>query len=159
VHAAFAHSLVQHGLGLRPEKGQALHFNLIDALFDGDVAAAMNAIKLFLAEIPYDIVVEKEKYFQSVVHLIFKMLGFNCRSEVCIASGRLDTLVETPDIVYCFEYKLDGTAEEALAQIDTKEYAYPWTGSGKKVFKVGVNFDFEKRNIDKWVMKVSENKG
>jgi hypothetical protein len=87
------------------------------------------------------------------------MLGFNCRSEVCIASGRLDTLVETPDIVYCFEYKLDGTAEEALAQIDTKEYAYPWTGSGKKLFKVGVNFDYEKRNIDKWVMKVSENRG
>jgi hypothetical protein len=151
VHAAFAHSLVKHGLGLPPEKGQALHFKLIDALFDGDIDAAMNAIKLFLAEIPYDIVVEKEKYFQSVVHLIFKMLGFNCRSEVCIASGRLDTLVETPDIVYCFEYKLNGSAEAALAQIDTKEYAFPWTGSGKRVFKVGVDFDFEKRNIGNWV--------
>jgi hypothetical protein len=152
VHAAFARSLVKHGLGLPPEKGQAFHFKLVDALFDGDVDAAMNAIKLFLAEIPYDILVEKEKYFQSVVHLIFKMLGFNCRSEVCIAAGRLDTLVETPEIVYCFEYKLNGTAEEALAQIDTKEYAYPWTGSGKKVFKVGVNFDFEKRNIGNWVV-------
>jgi hypothetical protein len=50
-----------------------------------------------------------------------------------------------------FEFKLDGTAEAALAQIDSKEYAYPWTGSGKKVFKVGVNFDYEKRNIGKWV--------
>jgi hypothetical protein len=46
---------------------------------------------------------------------------------------------------------LDGTAEAALAQIDTKEYAIPWTGRGKKVFKVGVTFDFEKRNIGEWV--------
>jgi len=41
--------------------------------------------------------------------------------------------------------------ETALAQIDTKEYAFPWTGSGKKVFKVGVSFDFEKRGIREWV--------
>ncbi len=85
------------------------------------------------------------------VHLIFTMLGFNCRSEVRIATGRIDTLVVTRNFVYCFEFKLDGSAEKALAQIDSKEYAVPWTGSGKKVFKVGVDFDFEKRNIGKWV--------
>jgi hypothetical protein len=60
-------------------------------------------------------------------------------------------VVETRNFVYCFEFKLDGTAEAALAQIDSKEYAVPWTGSGKKVFKVGVNFDFEKKNIGEWV--------
>ncbi|GHU46599.1 hypothetical protein FACS1894200_00470 [Spirochaetia bacterium] len=52
--------------------------------------------------------------------------------------------------VYCFEFKLNGTAKEALAQIDTKEYLLPWKGSGKKLFKVGVVFDTEKRNISAW---------
>ncbi|MCL2220651.1 MAG: PD-(D/E)XK nuclease domain-containing protein [Chitinispirillia bacterium] len=30
------------------------------------------------------------------------------------------------------------------------DYLLPWTGSGKKLFKVGVDFDREKRNIGEW---------
>ena len=71
-----------------------------------------------------------------------------------IAAGRIDTLVETKDFVYCFEFKLDKTADEALEQIDSKDYLLPWTGSGKKLFKVGVNFNSEKRNIDEWKFTV-----
>jgi hypothetical protein len=78
------------------------------------------------------------------------MLGLNCRSEVRIASGRIDTLVETKTFVYCFEFKVKGTAEEALEQIDTKEYLLPGEGSGKKLFKIGVVFDRDKRNIGAW---------
>jgi hypothetical protein len=47
-------------------------------------------------------------------------------------------------------FKLNGTAEEALAQIDTKEYLLPWAGSGKQLFKIGVEFDYEKHNIGNW---------
>ena len=69
---------------------------------------------------------------------------------------RLDTFVETKNFAYCFEFKLDGTADEALAQIDAKEYLLPWAGGGKKLFKVGVNFDYEKRNIGDWKYAVVE---
>jgi hypothetical protein len=79
------------------------------------------------------------------------MLGLQCRSEARIAAGRIDTLVETKKFVYCFEFKLDGTAAEALKQIDTKEYLLPWSGSGKKLFKVGVDFDKQKRNVGRYV--------
>jgi hypothetical protein len=78
------------------------------------------------------------------------MLGLNCRSEVRIASGRIDTLVETKNYMYCFEFKLDGTVQEALAQIDGKEYLLPWEGSGKALFKIGVEFDHKKNNIGDW---------
>jgi hypothetical protein len=74
----------------------------------------------------------------------------NCRSEVRIASGRIDTLVETTHFVYCFEFKLDGSAEKALEQINSKEYLLSWTGSGKKLFKIGVVFDTKKRTIGDW---------
>jgi len=152
VYASFANSLVKHGLGVPTENAAALHLKLIDAIYDGDVDAMLNAINVFLARIPYDIIPpEKEAYFQAVVCLIFKMLGFDCRPEVKTSAGRIDAIIEARAIVYCFEFKLNGSAEDALAQIDTKEYAYPWTGSDKKVFKVGVNFDYETRNIDRWV--------
>jgi len=78
------------------------------------------------------------------------MFGLGCRSEVRIASGRIDTLVETKHFVYCFEFKLDKSSEEALAQIDNKDYLLPWKGSGKKLFKVGVSFNHDKRNIGDW---------
>ena len=83
------------------------------------------------------------------------MLGFNCRSEVRISSGRIDTLVETKNNVYCFEFKLNGTAREALAQIDNKEYLLPYQGSAKTLFKIGVDFDREKRNIGDFVYSVT----
>jgi hypothetical protein len=110
----------------------------------------MGALPPFFASIPYDIQLKDERYYQTVVHLIFRMLGLRCRSEVRTATGRIDTLVETGKNLYCFEFKLEGTAEEALARIDTKEYLLPWKGSGKRLFKVGVSFDYGKRNIRDW---------
>jgi len=153
VRACFAGSLLEQYSGITYE--DRIDMKFIRAIVHGDLNAAMDALSRFFATIPYEIVDNKEKYFQLVTHLIFMMLGFNCRSEVRIAAGRIDTLVITRDFVYCFEFKLDGGAEAALAQIDSKEYAFPWTGSGKKVFKVGVNFDFEKRNIGEWVSTVN----
>jgi hypothetical protein len=154
VRASFAGSLVKHGLKTPPERADALYNKLADSIDAGDTDSMLNAIKVFLAGIPYGIIDNREKYFQTVVHLLFKMLGFDCRPEVKIAAGRIDAIIETRNFVYCFEFKLNGTAKEALAQIDAKEYAFPWTGSGKKVFKVGVSFDFEKRNIKEWVAAV-----
>jgi hypothetical protein len=69
---------------------------------------------------------------------------------VRIAAGRIDTLVETKNHVYCFEFKLNGSAEDALRQIDRKEYLLPWQDGGKQLIKVGVSFDCEKRNIGEW---------
>jgi hypothetical protein len=132
------------------EASRGLNTRLITALIKGDVDGAMNSLKSFLASIPYDIIKERENYYETAIHLIFTMLGLNCRSEVRIASGRIDTLVETKQFVYCFEFKLSGTAEEALTQISTKEYLLPWTGSGKQLFQVGVDFDYGKRNIGGW---------
>jgi hypothetical protein len=128
----------------------ALAVTLPRALVKGDIEAAMNGLPPFFAAIPYDIQLKDEKYYQTIVHLIFRMLGLYCRSEVRTAAGRIDTLVETKKYVYCFEFKLNGTAAEALAQIDSKDYLLPWSGSGKGLVKVGVSFDWEKRNIAEW---------
>jgi hypothetical protein len=156
VRSAFAKSLATRCLKTPSNWSYTSCKKLMAALNGGDVDAAMEAVKLFMTKIPYDLFQKRENFFQSVIYVVFAMLGLDCRTEERIATGRLDMVVETRDFVYCFEFKLDGTAEAALAQIDTKEYAIPWTGRGKKVFKVGVNFDFEKKNIGKWVSAVTE---
>jgi hypothetical protein len=51
------------------------------------------------------------------------------------------------------EFKLDGTAEEALAQINDKNYALPFAVDKRKLVKVGVNFSSKTRNIDRWIVE------
>jgi len=156
VRSAFAKSLATRCLKTHSIESTALCNKLTTALNGGNVDAAIEAIKLFMTKIPYDLFQKRENFFQSVIYVVFAMLGLDCRTEERIATGRIDMVVETLGFVYCFEFKLDGTAEAALAQIDSKEYAIPWTGRGKKVFKVGVNFDFDKKNIGEWVSAVTE---
>jgi len=148
VRASFAHSLLEHYVPSLNES--ALMVKLPGALIKGEIENAITALKIFFKKIPSDLYVKHEKCYEMVVYLVFRMLGLQCNSEVRLADGRIDALVETKNNVYCFEFKLDHTADEALLQIDNKEYLLPWRGSGKKLFKVGVNFDHEARNIAEW---------
>jgi len=157
VRMSFAKSLLDLYVPVDEHDSRALCEQLPKALLAGDVDAAMNALKAFLAAVPYDIIQNRENYFQTAIHLVFTMLGLNCRPETRIAAGRIDALVETKNNVYCFEFKMKGSADTALAQIDAKEYALPWTGSGKNLFKVGVSFNAKKRNIGAWKYVKIEN--
>ena len=51
------------------------------------------------------------------------------------------------------EFKLNGTAEEALRQINEKHYSLPFEADNRKLFKVGVNFSSQTRNIEKWIVE------
>jgi hypothetical protein len=159
VRSAFAESLLEQYFRTPGMDMNALTTTLPRALIKGDIEGAMNSLPPFFAAIPYDIQLKDEKYYQTVVHLVFRMLGLRCQSEARIAAGRIDTQVETKSHVYCFEFKLNGTADEALAQIDSKEYLLPLRGSGKTLHKVGVSFDWEKRNIGEWKAEEMGNSG
>ena len=74
-------------------------------------------------------------------------------AEYKTANGRIDMTLETADTVYIFEFKFDKTAEEALAQINEKDYMLPFNFSGKKLVKIGVNFSSTTRNIDSWLVE------
>jgi hypothetical protein len=157
VRSSFSRSLLDQYMKAPKDSSRSLIYSLPRAFRNGSITEAMDALRQFLASVPDDIIRETENYYETAVHLIFSMLGLSCRSEVRIADGRMDALVETKNFVYCFEFKLDKSADEALAQIDTKEYLLPWEGSGKKLFKVGVNFDSEKRNVGEWKFSEQDN--
>jgi len=156
VSASFSASLVKQYAQPNGEIAGNLNTKLAEALLKGSPEDAINVLRRFLAVIPYDIIRETENYYQTAIHLIFTMLGFNCRTELRTAAGRIDALVETRRFVYCFEFKLDKSADEAITQIDTKDYLLPWKGSGKTIFKVGVDFNHTQRNIGEWKSEVVE---
>jgi hypothetical protein len=156
VRTSFATSLMEKYLQVPQDRSTALIIRLPAAIEKGEIENAVEALRQFLASIPHNIIEDREKYFQTATHIIFSMLGLNCRPEVCTSDGRLDALVETKNFVYCFELKIDKTADEAMEQINKKDYPLQWKGSGKKLFKVGVNFDSEKRNIGEWKYEIVE---
>ena len=95
-----------------------------------------------------------EHYFQTVIFLVFTLLGQFKECEMHTFTGRIDCRVQTQDYIYLFEFKRDESAEKALQQINDKDYALPFTADGRKLFKIGVSFDSEKRILSDW--KVEE---
>ena len=80
-------------------------------------------------------------------------MGFYVHAEYNTSYGRIDMVLQTDKFIYIMEFKLDGTAEEALQQINEKQYALPFEADGRKLFKIGVNFSAKTRNIEKWVVE------
>ena len=118
---------------------------------------ALKEMKAFLSSIPYNAEKQDENHYKTLFYLIARLCTpYVVRTEECSAAGRSDMVVETESAVYVFEFKLDGTVEEALAQIDSKGYLIPYSvtkdknGNDKKLVKIGVSFDAEKRTLGEW---------
>jgi Holliday junction resolvase-like predicted endonuclease len=80
-------------------------------------------------------------------------MGLYVKAEYHTSEGRIDLVLQTNDYTYVMEFKLDGTAEEALAQINDKNYALPFAVDNRKLIKVGINFSSATRNIDRWIVE------
>lgn len=107
----------------------------------------------FFADTPYEMIRDLELHYQNVLFILFKLLGFYTEVEYHTSEGRIDLLIKTNRFIYLMEFKLEGTAEEALAQINEKHYATPFQVDRRKVFKIGVNFSNKTRNIQKWIVE------
>jgi hypothetical protein len=125
---------------------------LIDSLEAGDVNGFVEALRPFYNNIPYDEAARVESYYELIFLLTLRMLGVYCEAQVHTAIGRIDAVLNVDDFIYVVELKVNGTAEEALSQIEDKNYALSFDAQGKKVIKVGIEFDTEKRNIGRWVV-------
>ena len=125
----------------------------IRELESGEIDAFMNRFEAFFADFPYELNDKTERHYQVIVYLIFKLMGQFTQAEVHSAKGRADAVVQTPDYVYVFEFKLNGTAEEALQQINEKGYADPFKTDKRKLMKIGVEFSAETRNVKRWLVE------
>jgi hypothetical protein len=80
------------------------------------------------------------------------MLNVYAQTQVKCARGRIDFVVRMPDTTYVFELKVNGTAQEALDQINSKGYALPYQTEDRRVVKVGVQFDRDTMTIGAYLV-------
>ena len=146
------------GLERRETNGFAVRF--WRALKKNDIHAAMQEMKAFLAGIPYvegfqkklEAVKNYEGFYEYTFWLVFNMLNIYVRTQVKCAGGRIDFVVQMPETTYVFELKVNGTAREALDQINGKGYALPYQTEGKAVVKVGVQFDRDTMTVGEYIV-------
>ena len=129
----------------------------VDAFEEGDPDKFRRLLTSFLSSIPYTMrrkenEREKERYFHYTFYLIMRLISvYTVYTEKEQSEGRVDCIVETDKYIYIFEFKLDGSAEEALRQINSKGYLIPYTADHRKLVKVGVSFNNETRTIGEWI--------
>ena len=80
-------------------------------------------------------------------------MGFYVKAEYHTSEGRVDLVLQTDRYIYVMEFKLEGTAEEAIRQIEEKHYARPFQADPRQLFKIGINFDNNTRNIERWIVE------
>lgn len=120
----------------------------------GNVDSFLSRLQTFFDDIPYDLAPrDREVHYQNILYIVFKLMGFHTEVEYHTSRGRVDLVMKTPDYIYVMEFKLDGTAEDAMLQIENKGYASAFAADGRTVLKVGVNFSSETRTIDKWIVR------
>ncbi len=136
------------------EFSSSLH-NLVASLEEGRVEEMLEHLKTFFAGVPNTISVRREKYYQTIFYTIFQLIGAMIQVEVSTSTGRIDATVETDDDIFIFEFKLRGTAQDAMSQIRERGYAAPYRDDPRPVTLVGVSFDSDVRNIDDWACETA----
>jgi len=113
---------------------------------DAGVLCAAQGFRQKLAE-----AATAEGFYKYTMYLIFSMLNVYVRTQVKCTGGKTDMVVWMPDTTYVFELKVNGTAQDALEQINSKNYALPFHTEGRNVIKAGIHFNKDTRTIDEWV--------
>ena len=125
-------------------------WKLIDALRGHDFNGFFDTLSVFFADIPYDLHIDRGKYYQTVFYLIFSLIGLKVEAEVRTNKGRIDAVIIDRD-VHIFEFKFNEDKDKALNQIKDKKYFEKYQGAGKEIYLFGV--EFADRNVGEWVVE------
>ncbi len=138
----------------KADEGISMAMRLYMAIDEGRIEDALDLLKTFLSTVPYTENTDYEGHYQSMLYVIFSILGYyNVDIEVRTTTGRVDMVLKTGDTVYIFELKFNKSAQEALEQIDLKNYPERFALCGLPIVKVGINFSSETRTLDGWVIE------
>ena len=150
VENGFAMFLLSYYMPVKDSDTEFAARNFVREIESGDVDGFMSRLQTFFDACHYRIAVKKEADFQSALFIIFTVFGMYVEVEQASSRGRADIVMKTSDYVYIIECKLDGTAQNALKQIDDKGYANPFAHDKRTIYKIGVSFSSERRTISEW---------
>ncbi len=167
VRQALIDQLMPRYLGLTEKEFPRKMRELKSKVLSGDVNGWIKELQSLISKVPYHLYgkttpeeeeteknvnsIERfERTYHIMVHIIFQLLSLDARSEICVSGGRIDMVIETAKLVYVIEFKLNSTPQEAIAQIDSKDYLLSWSADHRKVYKIGIVFSSQNRTISDW---------
>ena len=128
---------------------------LYEAIYEERLDDGLRLLQAFLSTIPYCDNTDYEGHYQSLFYTIFSLLGMYVDLEVRTPRGRVDVVMCSLSALYVMELKLDKTADDAMGQIDLKNYPERFALCGLPVVKVGINFDSERRTLGEWKIEMA----
>ncbi len=158
VKYAFINSLVPSLLTIQSSNGLDI-VSFARDIKSANTESMMHRFKSIFASLPYPTADENgakhiaEQNFQNVFYLVFTLLGQWSQVEVHNNVGRADCILKNGNNVFIFEFKVDKSADEALAQIEENKYSVPYENAGNKIIKIGANFSTKTRNLTEWKIK------
>ena len=135
---------------VRYEQSEFFIQHFVHDIRSGNAEGFMQRMQALFASGDYRTAGNAELYFQNAMYIIFKLIGFYVEVERPTAAERIDLILKTSGYIYILELKLDGSADEALRQIEERGYARPYAMDGRKLFRIGVNFSSKTRGVEAW---------
>ena len=161
VKVGFLDNFLTRMMGITNPNPQGFAGMFYGALLEHDIEQAMKLMQSYFASIPYlefgekelDDIAKYEAYYEVLTYVVFSIFNWRTFTQVKVARGRTDLVVFMHDAVYVMELKMHGTAQEALDQINSKDYAIPYQADGKPVIKIGMAFSQETKTLKDWIIE------
>lgn len=153
VEKSFMNYLLPQYMKVDENKSAFFVERFVNDLRTGAIDSFMERMKVMFAGTPYDLIKNLENHYQNVVFIVSKLLGYIVEAEYKTSNGRIDMMVRTKDYLYLFEFKFNRSAEDALNQINEKEYLLPFSLNDQTLIKIGVNFSSETNNIEEYLVE------
>lgn len=136
--------------------GKVLIVNMENALRQGNPNEFVEILKSFLSDIPLDLrkdVKKYENYYHTIFYCLIKLIGLDISAEYATSEGYIDILIKTEDYIYVIELKVNGTAENAIKQIEEKHYTSPFKSDHRKIYEIGIGFSKDSGTITSTIIK------
>ena len=153
VRLGLMESLLPNYVGNETPEATTMVAYLFYDIQNGDMDSALRRLQTFLSTIPYCDNTKYEGHYQQLFYVIFSLLNYYVDVEVRTPRGRVDVVLCTKTTLYVMELKLDKTADEAMEQINLKNYPERFALCGLPVVKVAINFDSERCTIGEWKLQ------
>ena len=153
VKSGFVNFLLPFYTKLQTTQTTAIISKFVTSVERGKADDFMRQLQSLMAGTPYELIKDLENHYQNVIYIITKLMGLYVQAEYRTSNGRIDILIGTNDYVYIIEIKFNATAQEAMEQIENKDYALPFATDGRQIVRIGANVDKKTRNIEDWIIK------
>lgn len=125
-------------------------YDIEDSLEEGNPEEFLKILNSFFADIPHQLhryVDRYENYYHTIFYCLASLIGLDVEAEYSTSEGFIDMVVKTSRYIYVIELKLNGTAEDAMKQIEEKHYSAPFEGDTRRLIKIGIGFSAKTHTI------------